>query len=192
MYRTKTGKLTSKSQYNRLKRAYEGKMKRQGVTVINVDDNNNICTDSAHVNCESERVPSESDIVGVHHDIDNECCDISDSEEDVPDSDSSWDCGRRIVELGVIVENLLKGCDMCGFPLQLVDCVDEKHYGLGSLLYIRCRQSACRYLSQVPTGKRQTVTNGSKSNNPAWDVNTKLALGKILQIDKCLLLYTHC
>ena len=90
--------------HNCFKKEYEGKKKQQGITVITVDDNNNICTDNAHVDCESERVPYESDIVGVHRDI------ILSDSEDVPDSDSSGDCGRRIVELGVIVKNLLKGC----------------------------------------------------------------------------------
>jgi hypothetical protein len=49
---------------------------------------------------------------------------------------NDWREGRRIVELGVLVSGLQKGCDKCGRTLQLFNCVQERHYGLRSLLYI--------------------------------------------------------
>jgi len=47
-----------------------------------------------------------------------------------------WYEGRHVVEISVLSEYLDKGCCECGLPLRLSGCMQERHYGLGSLLYI--------------------------------------------------------
>ena len=48
-----------------------------------------------------------------------------------------WDDGGRIVEMGMSAEGL-ESCCFCQQPIQLKNVVDEKRYGLASLLYIQC------------------------------------------------------
>ncbi|XP_062614915.1 uncharacterized protein LOC134276657 [Saccostrea cucullata] len=62
-----------------------------------------------------------------------------------------WHEGRRVVELGVLAAQLQKGCKKCGTVLHLCDCFQERHYGLGSILYIKC--TICSFISNIPTGK---------------------------------------
>lgn len=52
----------------------------------------------------------------------------------------SWRQGRRIVELGFIVDKLSEGCSVCHstVPLNITNTVHEIRYGLGSLLTISC------------------------------------------------------
>ncbi|XP_062570471.1 uncharacterized protein LOC134232508 [Saccostrea cucullata] len=78
-----------------------------------------------------------------------------------------WHEGRRVVELGVLAAQLQKGCKKCGTVLHLCDCFQERHYGLGSILYIKC--TICSFISNIPTGKRHEKN--------IWDVNTKLGAG---------------
>ena len=47
----------------------------------------------------------------------------------------SWDDGRRVVELGMLAEGL-ESCCFCQQPIKLKNVVDEKRYGVASLLYI--------------------------------------------------------
>ena len=49
--------------------------------------------------------------------------------------------GRRIVHLRYLAVGL-SACQNpgCGKPLALIDCVEEKRYGLGSVLVIPCQQ----------------------------------------------------
>ncbi|XP_061193563.1 uncharacterized protein LOC133201777 [Saccostrea echinata] len=75
--------------------------------------------------------------------------------------------GRRVVELGVLAAHLQKGCKKCGAVLHLWDCIQERHYGLGSILYIKC--TICSYISNIPIGKRHEKN--------IWDMNTKLGAG---------------
>ena len=57
---------------------------------------------------------------------------MSDSDKE---NDMSWQAGRRIVEL-VILSKELSACKKCSMPLNLQNCVREKKYGLGSILYV--------------------------------------------------------
>ncbi|VDI21511.1 Hypothetical predicted protein [Mytilus galloprovincialis] len=84
-----------------------------------------------------------------------------------PSHDDCWKEGRRVVELLHLAENLF--CKMCTCPLQLLDTVGERKYGLGSVLYIPC--SSCKACNSVETGKR----NGKG----AFLVNSKAAIGMI-------------
>ena len=61
----------------------------------------------------------------------------------------SWDDGRRVEEMGMLAEGL-KSCCFCQQPIQLKNVVDEKRYGLASLLYIQC---SCGQINTVRTGK---------------------------------------
>lgn len=71
----------------------------------------------------------------------------------------SWRQGRRIVELGFIVDKLSEGCSVChsSVPLNITNTVHEIRYGLGSLLTIRC--ALCDGKTVVPTKKRHTGPN---------------------------------
>ena len=48
-------------------------------------------------------------------------------------TDLEWSKGRRVVELGVIVEGL-RACQNCGVPLHLSHCTGITTYGLGAIL----------------------------------------------------------
>ncbi|XP_062585262.1 uncharacterized protein LOC134246936 [Saccostrea cucullata] len=80
-----------------------------------------------------------------------------------------WNEGKRVVELGVLASYLQKGCEKCGFILPLSNCVQERHYGLGSLLYILCKNGDCGHVTSIPTGKMH--------GKSIWDINTKLGAG---------------
>lgn len=84
----------------------------------------------------------------------------------------SWDDGRRVVEMGMLAEGL-KSCCFCQQPIQLKNVVDEKRYGLASLLYIQC---SCGQINTVRTGKSHRC-NDARRGLPIYDVNTKLATG---------------
>jgi hypothetical protein len=86
--------------------------------------------------------------------------------------------GRRIVELGFLVDKLSEGCSVChsSTPLNITNIVHERRYGLDSLLTIRC--SLCDGRTVVPTGKRHSAPGESEWGRKTWDVNTKLALGE--------------
>ncbi|XP_048771783.2 uncharacterized protein LOC125677692 isoform X2 [Ostrea edulis] len=81
--------------------------------------------------------------------------------------------GRRVVEFSILVDHLQRGCFLCHTPLDLVDCEEERCYGLASLLYVRCRK--CDELTIIPTGKRHNI--GQNGQGP-FDINTKLAVDK--------------
>lgn len=91
------------------------------------------------------------------------------SDGEIPD----WRQGRRIVELGLIADQL-RSCVDCGGRIFLDNIVSEKRQGLGSILYIEC---SCGMLNSVVTNKRHST---GKRGVPTFDVNTKAALGKIL------------
>ena len=88
--------------------------------------------------------------------------------------EDSWKTGRRIVELGLLSENLK--CS-CGNNLHLKDIKSETRYGLGSILHIKCL--SCENVVKVSTGKRHKSKEGDTENGAArcFDVNTKLAAG---------------
>lgn len=85
----------------------------------------------------------------------------------VGDNDD-WRDGRRIVELSVLADGL-SGCKMCNNPLSLSHTTRVLNYGLGALLKIPCKNTACQHTNTVPTGKR---------HQQVFDMNTKLATGK--------------
>ena len=85
--------------------------------------------------------------------------------------------GRRIVEMGVLLDHLQRGCASCKLPLNIIDCTKERRYGLASLLYIKCNQ--CGDVTIVPTGKRHSI--GDNGQGP-FDVNTKLGMGKCFDL----------
>ena len=88
------------------------------------------------------------------------------------DREVSWDDGRRVVEMGMLAEGL-ESCCSCQQPIQLKNVVDEKRYGLASLLYIQC---SCGQINTVRTGKSHRCTDACL-RVPFYDVNTKLAIG---------------
>jgi hypothetical protein len=103
-------------------------------------------------------------------------------EEEIEVSDSfdinatvNWNEGRRVIEVQYVIEKLIEGCRFCGHQLNFIDVCGEVRYGLASMLQIKCRN--CGILASVPTGKRHSRID---SDHPAraFDVNTKLALGK--------------
>ena len=71
---------------------------------------------------------------------------------------------------------------MCCTPLRLSSCVGERRYGLASVLELKC--SNCGFTTKVSTAKthhsadNETYPGGSRGR-PAYDVNTKAALGMI-------------
>ena len=81
-----------------------------------------------------------------------------------------WDDRGKVLELGMLAEGL-ESCCFCQQPIQLKNVVDERRYGLASLLHIQCS-----------LGQINTAHNG-KSHQSAdarrrvliYDVNTKLA-----------------
>ena len=95
----------------------------------------------------------------------------------IPDTRSSdtcetenWKCGRRIVELDHMAEQL-SSCVDCDQTLNLKNIVDEKRRGFGSVLTLQC---SCGMLNTVTTNKAHRV--GSRGP-PIFDLNTKAALG---------------
>ncbi|VDI64025.1 Hypothetical predicted protein [Mytilus galloprovincialis] len=84
-----------------------------------------------------------------------------------PDTDE-WRKGRRVIELGVLADNL--DCKLCGLPLHLKHAVKINDCGLGSILKIMCMNRNCNHLNNVPTGKR---------HGRIWDINSKVALAAI-------------
>ena len=94
------------------------------------------------------------------------------SEETVgEDSDGEinlfWREGRRVVELGVLSDQLA-GCKMCSQPLSLQNCVGEKRYGLGTLLYIICDNKSCCHRNRLVLGNAAS----QQTKNMAFLVGT--------------------
>ena len=90
----------------------------------------------------------------------------------------TWRDGRRVVELDVLVDELKGGCRFCDEPISLVDLTSELRYGLGSLLSIKCSKG---HINLIPTGKRhfRSRSNSAKAREQAWEINDKLAFGKL-------------
>ncbi|XP_044166167.1 uncharacterized protein LOC122950140 [Acropora millepora] len=84
--------------------------------------------------------------------------------------------GRRVVELGLLSKELADGCKYCGSPLQLSNCWKETVSGLGSFLYITCREDNCGEINVCHTSKVHRVSDRGR---PVFDVNTKLAAGML-------------
>ncbi|XP_044167665.1 uncharacterized protein LOC114976984 [Acropora millepora] len=84
--------------------------------------------------------------------------------------------GRRVVELGLLSKELADGCKYCKSPLQLSNCWKETVSGLGSFLYITCREDSCGEINVCHTSKVHRVSDRGR---PVFDVNTKLAAGML-------------
>ena len=59
--------------------------------------------------------------------------------------DICWQDGRRIVELKTLAEQL-NACDGCDTPLNLMNIEQERLYGFGSYLSIRCTTIAFSFI----------------------------------------------
>lgn len=93
-------------------------------------------------------------------------------------SRDSWRSGRRVIELGV----LLEGLRFCGFcrlgpiPLTLYNVVGELRKGLGGYLYVRCENPECQEVNRVAYGKTHRLR---KAGMPCFAANTKLGIGTL-------------
>ena len=85
--------------------------------------------------------------------------------------------GRRIVELDVLSKELDSGCQTCGSPLKLSNCVQETVSGLGSYLYINCTDGDCGEINLCHTNKTHKTNDNRGPGRNVFDVNTKLAAG---------------
>ena len=83
--------------------------------------------------------------------------------------------GRRVVELSLLSKELADGCKYCTSPLQLSNCWKKTVSGLGSFLYITCREGNCGEINVCHTSKVHRV---SDCGRPVFDVNTKLTAGE--------------
>ena len=104
---------------------------------------------------------------------------VYDTSDDEAAVDLSWQDGRGIVELGVLSDQLA-ACK-CFHPLNLQNCVGEKRYGLGSMLYVACSNPVCNHKNRLVLGKR-TFNDNQKRGLPSWDVNRKAAGGELHSI----------
>lgn len=86
-----------------------------------------------------------------------------------------WREGRRIVELGFLVDQLKEGCTECKEELNLTKIVEETIHGLGSILYIQCVE--CLQVNAIKTGKTHRSPQKKNVGRPIWDINTKAATG---------------
>ena len=96
--------------------------------------------------------------------------------------------GRRVVELGLLSKELADGFKYCRSPQQLSNCWKETVSGLGSFLYITCREDNCGEINVCHTSKVHRVSDRGR---PVFDVNTKLAAGEynLLYTEKLNLLF---
>ena len=67
--------------------------------------------------------------------------------------DLTWQHGGRIVELGVLSDQL-SACKQCCMPLNFQNCVGEKRYGLGSILYVVCSNYVCNHNNMLVLGQK--------------------------------------
>ncbi|KAK0078509.1 hypothetical protein PV326_009311, partial [Microctonus aethiopoides] len=77
--------------------------------------------------------------------------------------------GRRIVHIQTLAKQLF--CQCCKSILSLMDTKEEKRFGLGSILYVKCCQ--CKKINTVFTDKRHKGPN----NKYLFDNNTKAVIG---------------
>ena len=76
------------------------------------------------------------------------------------------------MELGVLAKGL-QACSDCKQPLKLTDVVNEKRYGLASILNVLC---CCGQINTISTEKCHRSA-GSRREVSIYDINTKLATG---------------
>ena len=94
------------------------------------------------------------------------------SEECIASSTPTKECdieGRRIIHPRTLAHALF--CIKCGSILTLVDCIKEKHLGLASIFYVKCR--SCDAITAVNSDKTHEVPSKKRH----YDVNTKAVVG---------------
>ena len=85
-----------------------------------------------------------------------------------------WQEGRRVASLAVLAEKLQNGCHACTAKLQLINIIDERIYGLGSVLKIKCFK--CKTITNVETDTRIKGKDQEKGE-AAFVSNKKIASG---------------
>ena len=93
-------------------------------------------------------------------------------------SRDGWRVGRRIVEFGVLLDNL-EFCEECGLgPVSLTkySIVGELRKGLSGFFYVRCSNGDCEHINRVTYGKTHRL---KAKGMPCFAVNTKLGIGKL-------------
>lgn len=91
----------------------------------------------------------------------------------------TWKIGRRIVEWGVLLENL-RCCKKCGLgpvPLTYDSVKGELQKALGGYLYVECSFHDCRHINIAAYGKTHRDPT-KKKGMPSFVVNTKLGTSK--------------
>jgi hypothetical protein len=83
--------------------------------------------------------------------------------------------GRRIVDLDVLANDLW--CSTCDSALTLKDIVNENLSGLASVFSVKC--NTCDIVHEVSTSACQPTEKGGR---PLFNVNMKIAMGKIYLI----------
>ena len=86
---------------------------------------------------------------------------------------NSWREGRRVIELGVLLDNL-KTCQECGLgpvPLTVYNVLGEQKKGLSGFLYVRCQNVDCEYVNRVAYAKTH---RNKRRGMPCFAANTKL------------------
>ncbi|XP_052212333.1 uncharacterized protein LOC127831382 isoform X2 [Dreissena polymorpha] len=122
---------------------------------------------------------NENKITNDNRDLQNDHCYFDDfaigSSVNVPSlasidnsvSDASWKVGRRVIELDTLAESL-SGCSSCQVPINLLNTVGSRDFGLACVLDILCCN--CGAINNVATGRK---------HGRVYDMNTKLALAMV-------------
>lgn len=103
----------------------------------------------------------------------------------------SWLCGRRIVEFGVLLDNLTTcvGCHLGPIPLLITNIVGEMICGLGGYLYVMCQNPDCLKINIVPYGKLHKNPASKINKESCFVVNTKLGEG---MCELCIYTFRSC
>ena len=86
----------------------------------------------------------------------------------------TFQVGRRLVDVSLLFQQLGQGCVKCHSPLDGRHIINERIYGLASLLAIKC--VTCGKVNNVATGKQHREPG--KPGIAPFDVNNKAALGE--------------
>ena len=89
----------------------------------------------------------------------------------IDDNDDFVVAGRRIFHIKILANQLF--CKRCESIISLMDTKEEKRFGLGSILYIKCCQ--CKFIITVYTDKQHKGPN----NKLLFYTNTKAVVGKL-------------
>lgn len=95
----------------------------------------------------------EHDYAQKEDEVDNHIL-LKDDDSNISDKEIEWFIGKRVIELGYVVNKRIEGCKFCGLPLKVYDICSEVRYGLGSLLRINCKN--CKKVTSVSSGKRHS------------------------------------